>query len=59
MWLEGNQGEVEQEEVFVDQGQEQEPFAKVKPSIHAFPKCTYVFITCIILPSPIIIVLPF
>ena len=52
MWLEGNQVEGEQEEVFVDQGQEQEPFAEGKPFIHAYP-LYLCFTTCIVLQSSI------
>ena len=59
MWLEGNQVEGEQEEVFVDQGQEQEPFAEGKPFIHCIPMFTYVLLLALFYQVPILIVLSF
>ena len=54
--IEDHQEEVEQGEGFVDQGQEQEPFAEGKPFIHAFPMHPC-FTTCIVFQSSIIYVL--
>ena len=59
MWLEGDQGEVEQEEEFVDQGQEQEPFAEGKPFIHCISIFTYVLSLALFYQVPNIFVLPF
>ena len=59
MWLEGGQVEGEQEGVFVDQGQEQEPFAEGKPFIHCIPIFTYVLLLALFYKFPIMCVLPF
>ena len=59
MCLEENQGEVEQGEEFVDQGQEQEPFAEGKPFIHCISIFTYVLSLALLYQVPMLFVLPF
>ena len=59
MCLEENQGEVEQGEEFVNQGQEQEPFAEGKPFIHCIPIFTYVLLLALFYQVPLLFVLPF